>query len=309
MTDVLISIQGTVVVYLFFGFFLKKRGLIEVAGMQFLSTFILDFILPINVFYACTTSFTHEGIKSGIILLVIASIIEFIIFVATKFSWFKFTSDQMNIVKYGLLVSNGGLIGTPIIEGLYGVSGVMYANIFLIPTRILAYSSGENLFNPSLSRTFKSIIKNVITNKVLLATIFGIGCALLKIKIPVSISQALMNISRCLTPLSLMLVGSMLAVSTKLDWDIAMKVFVLSLARQVFIPILILCVLLQFNLSVEIITMIVLLMGMPIGSTCAIFANKYNGDEKFASISVFISTLTSTLTLVGLMSIIESILK
>ena len=42
---------------------------------------------------------------------------------------------------------NGSLIGLPLIEGLCGSMGVVYANIFMIPTRILSFCSGEKYFN------------------------------------------------------------------------------------------------------------------------------------------------------------------
>ena len=47
---------------------------------------------------------------------------------------------------------------------------------------------------------------------------------------------------------------------------------------------------------------------MPVGATCAVYANKYHGDTRFASLSVFISTLSSMITLVMLMAIMEIIL-
>ena len=308
MTSILINIQGTIIIYLLCGVLLKSNKIIKAVDMKFLSTFILDFILPINVFSACITSFTLESFKAGFISLLIAIIIEVCIYLATKIKWIKFTIEQMSIVKYGLLVSNGGLIGTPVIEGLYGSLGVMYANIFLIPTRILAYSAGESLFNPSMNKTIKDIMINIISNRVLLATIFGIILALLQIKLPIFLIQALTNISKCLSPLSLILVGSLLAVTTKLNWIIGIKVLFISFIRQFAIPLSIFVILIVFRIPKDITSIIVLLMGMPVGSTCAIFASKYGGDEGFASLSVFVSTITATFSLIILMQLIETFL-
>ena len=42
---------------------------------------------------------------------------------------------------------------------------------------------------------------------------------------------------------------------------------------------------------------VVLISGMPAGSTTAILASKYDGDAEFASRMVFVSTLASIVTL------------
>ena len=149
MIEVLIGLQGTILIYMFFGFILKKSNMINEQASMFLSRFILEFILPINIFNSCIQSFTLETFKSCIFVLLIAIVIELVLYVLTRFNVLGVNDKQIKIIRYGLLVSNGGLIGTPVIEGLYGASGVMYTNIFLVPMRILAYVAGEGIFDPN----------------------------------------------------------------------------------------------------------------------------------------------------------------
>ena len=86
MIDVLIGLQGTILIYMFFGFILKKNNMINEQASMFLSRFILEFILPINIFNSCIQSFTIETLQSCIFILLIAIVIELVLYVFTRFT-------------------------------------------------------------------------------------------------------------------------------------------------------------------------------------------------------------------------------
>lgn len=309
MIEVLIGLQGTILVYMFFGFVLKKSNLINEQSSMFLSRFILEFILPINIFNSCIQSFTYETLKSCIFILLLAILLELSLYFITRWNVLNVTKEQIKIIRYGLLVSNGGLIGTPVIEGLYGASGVMYANIFLIPQRFLAYVAGEGIFNPNeKKKTINEMILSVITNKVVLALLLGILLVILNIQLPSFINNAIIGISKCMSPLSLILVGSILAESLQFKWSEDIKIVGMSIIRQILIPACFLFVLKFLNIESMAKSIMVLLVGMPIASTTAIYANKYHNEAGFASKAVFISTISSTFTLVFVMVLIEMFL-
>lgn len=74
------------------------------------------------------------------------------------------------------------------------------------------------------------------------------------------------------------------------------KCFYLVAVRQLLLPAV--CLVALRLLGVDPLTagVSVVLTGMPIGSTTAILAQKYGADAQFASKCVFISTLTSLVT-------------
>ena len=41
------------------------------------------------------------------------------------------------MLQYCTLVSNGGFLGNPVAEGVYGDMGLLYASLFLIPMRVV----------------------------------------------------------------------------------------------------------------------------------------------------------------------------
>ena len=95
--------------------------------------------------------------------------------------------------------------------------------------------------------------------------------------------------------LAMALVGAILAdVPVRGVWE--PKALYLVAVRQIALPVLCLLCLKALQLDALTIGVSVTLSGMPIGSTTAILAQKYGADARFASKCVFISTLTSLLT-------------
>lgn len=305
MTFALINTQITIITYIIFGFVLYKVKIIDPHAQVFISDIMIDVLLPASVFASVINGLTIELLINLGSILAIATGLEIILFLLTKIPIGNIDISEANVNHYGMLVSNGGLVGTPVIESLFGAVGVMSCNVFLIPTRVMAFSAGESIFNPQLKRTYKDIIYSIITNKIIIVMALGIICVFLNITIPDPIFSAISKIGNCLGPFSLMLIGSMLAQYGGFEVSLIKKVLKISIIRLFIIPFTALAVCLLCKLDFQSTAIIVLLMGMPVGSTCASFSKKYKGNEKYATNVVLISTLASTVTLVILMRIIE----
>ena len=294
MTNSLINTQITILTYLVFGFVLYKVKMIDDQSQLFISNLTINVLLPASVFVSFLNSLTFDLLKNLLIILILAAILETIIYIFTKIPIKYFSHSEACVNHYGMLVSNGGLVGTPVIESLFGSIGVMYCNVFMIPTRIMAYSAGESIF-----------IVSIVTNRIILVMILGFLFVYFNISLPAPVFTAISKISGCLSPMSLMLVGSMLAQNTDFNISLLKKVSIITLIRLIIIPLCALMLCVFINLDFQTTAVIVLLMGMPVGSTCASFSKKYKGNEKYATAAVIITTLLSTITLVGLMKIME----
>lgn len=108
-----------------------------------------------------------------------------------------------------------------------------------------------------------------------------------------------------MSPLSLILVGSMLSEKVTVSGKDFRGIAVISLIRLAVIPLAALCVCRMIGMDFMTCAIITLLLGMPAGSTAAVFARKYDGDTAFASITVMVTTLLSTVSLVAVLKITE----
>ena len=60
---------------------------------------------------------------------------------------------RRKVLQYATLCSNAGFMGNPIVEGIYGAQGLLYASVYLIPLRFFMWSA---LRTPPRGRRSKS---------------------------------------------------------------------------------------------------------------------------------------------------------
>ena len=89
-------------------------------------------------------------------------------------------------------------MGNPIIEGIYGQGGLLYASVYLIPLRFFMWSAGLSCF--LLQARMASV-----------AVWIGFFFMLTGISIPSPILRTLRYLSGCMLPVSILIIGSILA--------------------------------------------------------------------------------------------------
>lgn len=298
--NVLIHVEMQILLFFVIGMVLKKKGITDHHIDGFLSTFVLNLIMPMSIFVSFYKSISTEILKSSIMLVVAGIVVAILVIILGRFIPKSMSEDKRRIAQYAILISNGSLIGLPLIYGLCGDTGVFYANIFMIPTRILSFTSGEKYFNPQYKgASVFTVIKNFILNPITLAMICGFALNACQIQIPGGVNSVFESLSACMTPLALILVGSTLVDSADDIKKSSFDILGISFFRLILSPLLtyFICLLLRIDLSMTIVA--VLINATPVASTATIFAQKYKGDTLFSSNCVFLSTVFSFVTLWG----------
>lgn len=306
MVRILFNLQLIILVYIIIGIVLKKINLIDNNGQNFLTNFIVDFLLPINIFVSIYSSVEKDALKRLSLIFLVAVIFETCIFIYTRINKnIIFNKGERSVANFAYILPNSVFIGTPVIEGLFQEAGLVISNVFLIPFRSFAYACGESIFDQNKKSDFKSVIINLFKNRVVQITIIAFILKFMNIQLPSFINTAFVNISKCMSPMSLILVGSILSENVKFDYKKLLKVLLISFVRLIVFPLigLLICKILKFDLMTT--TVICVLLGMPAASSTAIYARKYHGDVEFASLTVLISTILSAFTLLLLVRIIE----
>ncbi len=114
--------------------------------------------------------------------------------------------------------------------------------------------------------------------------------------IPQQLNKALSALGAMSTPLGMVIIGMILSgVSPRTVLD--KKAFILVAVRQFLFPLGTLAILRLLGTDLLTLQISVVLTGMPVGSSTAFLADKYGADAVFASKCVFISTLTSLITI------------
>lgn len=290
---VMLNLQLQLFLLIALGYLAAKKKMIQKNVRGALTDLFIYFILPCNIFHAFDTELEKDFFVKGLLIIVAMLLNQALCLLLSKILYCKKTLEKKKVFQYGTLCSNCGFMGNPIIQGVYGMEGLLYGSIALIPMRIFMWSFGLAVFTKT---DRKHLLKQLLTHPCIIAVVLGIIRMLTGIALPVFIDKTIVSLSNCVTALSMIVIGSILAeVDMKTIFE--RDVFFYSFIRLILIPAVTLAVMKLLHMDPILTGVIVLLAGMPAASLTAILAEKYGGDSILASKCVFVSTVISIFTL------------
>ncbi|MHB8130509.1 MAG: AEC family transporter [Mobilitalea sp.] len=296
----LFSIQMVLFVYILLGIFAKKKSIITKENQQKYIDFVLRILMPCMIFNSYRQAITLEVVKKAGIIIGIAFIICFVAMLLGKILYRRYPFEKRSIMQYGTIINNAGFAGLPLSGEIYGEQGLFYASFFLIPNRIFMWSAGISLFEKTDTKTKW---KNVLLNPNIIAVELGLLRSILRIELPNFMNYAIENIGNTVSPISMIVVGAILAdVNIKTIFE--KSVFFVAGVRLILLPLLTIGIISLFHLDPTISGVALVLTAMPVGTTTALLAAKYNADVDFASKCVFVTTMLSLITVPLLMMLI-----
>ncbi|MBR3296432.1 MAG: AEC family transporter [Firmicutes bacterium] len=286
----LLTMQFTLFVLIAVGLLLSRIGVIGREGRKNLTDLVLYLILPCNIVGAFQNDSAAHDIMACLYVFLISCGIQAVTVVYGKIAYRNQPDAHQRSLRYGLICSNAGFLGNPIAEGLYGAEGLVLANFYLIPQRVMMWSAGISIY--AGEKDPKTAVKKVLTHPCVIACEIGLILMLLNIQLPALILTPVNTIGRCNTAVSMLVIGSILAdINPK---DFLDKVVVrYALERLVFLPLLVYLVCRLIGFSHIVTGLSVILAAMPAGATTSMLAQKYDQDPKFATKLTIFSTLLS----------------
>lgn len=290
----ILTLQATIFLLVAAGFLVKRMGLIGPEGQKNITDLVIYVILPCNILHAFMNSPVEENLMYYMEVLLISLGIQAFCVVYGKLMFRKEPEGRNKCLRYGIICSNAGFLGNPIAEGIYGPEGLVLASIYLIPQRIMMWTSGLAVFTGSTDR--KATVRKVLTHPCIVMSMLGLVMMLTGWKLPAGITGAVDAIGNCNTAMSMMVVGMILAeIKGKELWDWTVAKF--TFHRLIVIPAAVYAVCRFLPLDRNAFGICVLLAAMPAGATTSILAEKYGVDSPFATKMVVFSTLLSLPTI------------
>lgn len=288
--DSLISLQFTILILLLLGFILKRTSIITESGQKDITNLVIDVILPCNTLTGFCIDVSPVLLHDCLWVLFLSVIAQLICGILGKVLYCRAGKEKEKCLRYALICSNAGFLGTPIAEGLFGTTGTVLANVYLIPLRIMMWSEGVAVFTEE--KDWRKTLKKVLLNPCIIACEIGLFLFITGITLPPILLAPLQTIGKCNTALSLMVVGMILA---NIDPHHLLDRSVLhyTLHRLVLIPALLFGISKIFPVNGISRSIAVLLAAMPAGATTSMLASKYDCNSTYATKLVVFSTLCS----------------
>ena len=274
-------------------YIVRKREIIGAEARKDLVDFCLFVTLPFNILHSFLGEWSLTMLASCGMILLLSSGYNAVSVLVSFLLYKKKEDKQQKTLRYGTIVSNGGFLGNPVLEGIYGTSGAFYASIFMFPVRVVMWSVGVSVF---LKGYKQNMLKKIMTNPCIVVMFIGAAIMSSGITLPEFATKTITGISNCNMPLSMMLIGMFLAEINPKGLIDKTMVFYTGI-RLIGIPLIILAITAFLPIDPMLRGITVIIAGMPAPITTALLSAKYGGDEKYATGMIFVSTIVSLFTL------------
>jgi len=289
----MLEMQGTLFLFILVGIYSQKKGIITNRNRKKFTDLIIEIILPCNIVNSFLIKWSNEILINCATAFIVAIITQVLYVLLSKFLFRKSEKNRQAVLRYAIICSNAGFLGNPIVESVFGAKGLLFASVALIPLRFAMWSSGLALFTKTDG---KSTAKKLVTHPCIIAVFVGFTLMITQIHLPIFMLKTISGIGSSNTAISMIVIGSILAeINVKEILD--KELFSYSFIRLIAIPVAVLILLRIFKVDPLVTGVVVLLSAMPAGSTTVMLADKYEGDSKFATSCVFLSTILSLITI------------
>jgi len=197
--------------------------------------------------------------------------------------------------RFGLTFGNVGFMGIPVITAVFGYEGLFYVAMALASFNLITFTIGVKIFDTEgTSKT--SPLQVIIKNPALAGTIIGFIFFLTGFRLPAPIESGVALIADLNSPLSMILIGALLAKEPLKETFTDLRVLPPNAVKLIVIPIASLFALRWFLPNPIMLGTIVTLMAMPPAANTAIFAEQFGGDSVAATRLVIVGTLLCVVT-------------
>src|SRR6056297_1162960 len=296
--NVVISQILSLFILILLGYILRKMNFINEKLSKGLSRILVDVALPALIISSMMVEINKELINYVKIFTIITAVIYLTMIVLSEIisKLIKMPLAKNTVFKFILVFGNVSYMGIPIITTLFPENGIILNSIKIIFFNVLVWTYGVYLFNRKEGEDYDFEYKNLLNNGVIAITI-GFILLFTGLRPPSFITGSLEMLGNITFPVSMLVIGSSLVNANFKKLFLDKKLILLTIMRLILYPILTLLALSFFDLKPIIYQTSVILVAMPAPAQVVLFAEKFDGDCKYASEGVFITTLFSVITI------------
>lgn len=299
----LLTIIATLFLLMACGFFARKKGIIDDVASKRLSTLIIKIGQPMMIISALTEAeFSYENLGDGFLYIGIGIIFHAVMgglaFILCK--GFK-DLDERKITEFSLMFVNGGFIGFPILEALFGAKGLFLAAFFNISFHLFIWSWGVAILARKRS-DIKLTVRKIFINLGSIPCLIGVLIYMLVIPfpgfvLPAFLSKFFLYLSNLCTPISVLITGALLATRTAKQIFGSGKIYYFSLMKLIVLPLIVCVICKLIRLPQDMILFVTVEAALPAASSITMFSEIYGLNSGYASQTVGTSSLLSVGTL------------
>lgn len=297
--DIMVVFQTMLKLFLLLvlGFVLFKYHIFDEYTNKKISALIVNVASPMLIISSIAGV---EGSNKSIVFLMIGAgilmYIGFIILGKIINRLFPFPKKDWPVYECMVVFANTGFMGYPVLLDVFGQEAVFYASLIHMAFNFFVYTYAIMCLTKGDDSEFKLNFKQLLTPGIILIFV-GIFIYLFDIQLPSVLMDTINSVGSLTAPLSMMMIGSSLAVYPIKDSFTDWRSYVFAFVRLMIVPFvtMIMCRLLHIDAYYANITIIT--NAMPVGSMVLMLATQYNANVKIVTRNIVVSTLLSVITI------------
>lgn len=275
------------------GYFLKLIGMFDKKLLDSMNNLVFKAFLPVLLFNNIYKTNLEGALNVKLLSFAFLAVIVIFLIVTLLVPLMEKDNRKRGVMIQGMFRSNFVIFGLTVASAMYDENTVGIIAILvgiIIPTfNILAVVCLEMFRGGKLN--VKQLIKGVITNPLIIASVIGIFFLYLGIKLPTAVENSVNDIAKIATPLSLILLGGSFAFKDVKKYLKPMIITVIG--RLVVVPgiVIPISVLAGFR-NIDLLGLL-LIFASPTAVSSFTMAQKMDGDSDLAAqIVVFTSAFS-----------------
>ena len=280
------------------GFILRKNRVINERSEKTLTEILLQAVLPFSIIASSQYRYSEE-LFNGLIAVAIASTLYYcvtLLIMRIIMRKTRVSNDEARVMISTIVFANTGFLGLPIMDSLFGESGLLLAAVYNILFNIFFYTFGIHILS---GKRFK--VSELFLNPVTASSVLAVILFIIPWRVPTFITDTVNLVGNMMIPLSMMVMGSILTTVDLKKFFVDGKAFIVSLLRLVVIPAVMFLLVFSIGkiipISRQTASVIILMTAMPCGVINVLVAEKENRAPKFAARTIIMSFVFMMITL------------
>lgn len=299
MENIILSLNVVLPLFItvMFGYLIKKIKLIDQKTLKVMNNVTFKTFLPILLFYNVYKTNLNNTFNIKLMLFAPISIIISCICTLIVIPLIEKENKKRGVLIQTIFRSNFVLFGIPVVLSLFGDEGTGVTSLLIavvVPTfNFLAVVVLEIFRGGEIS--IKDIIKGIVKNPLIIASVLGLIMMLIEIKLPIFIEKAIGDISKIATPLALVILGGTFEFE-KLKGNMK-NIFVGVFGRLILIPAIFIPIAIGMGFRNIELASLLIMFSAPTAVSSFTMAEQMDADSELAGQLVIFTTGFSIITI------------
>lgn len=278
------------------GYILNKTGIFDAHVNRKISSMIVNVTCPLLII-SSVSSIQSDHRAFVFLLIGISFVMYFCFILAAKLitAVLPFLKKDRSVYECMCIFANTSFMGFPVIESVLGTEAIFYAAMLHMAFDLFIYTYGVFCLNKAKEEN-SFHLKQLISPGLILSSA-AIVLYVLQLQLPDVILSTCSMIGSVTSPLSMMIIGSSLAMYPLKTCFNDLHSYLFAGVRLLLIPSVtaLICRLLSIDSYYAAIAIIT--TGMPVASMVLMMASQFNANKEVVTRCIVVTTLLSVITI------------